>query len=112
MLDLIFCLVAKGNEPFFIALAKNPDKSGSQVACSQWELDQLSYPQSRGVQKKEHGVVPCGNGGCGVGWQQKALNLFFGKCFGQTLAAAGEVNGGEGVVFDQVFPEQEGKKRF
>jgi hypothetical protein len=106
VLDLLPCLFAKGDEPFFIALTEDPDKTGAEITRGERQSNQFGHPQTSRIKGKEHGVIPGADRGL-QGWRgEQAEDLRLRQGLGQGFAAAWQVDRGKGVMLGQAFPRQ------
>jgi len=103
---------AERDESFLVALADHPDKAGGEVAGGKGDGDQLRNPDAGGVKEVEHGVVSLALGGDGGGRGQQSGDLIHGQGLGQAAAGARQVDGGKGVVMDEIVCQEEAKKTF
>jgi len=103
---------AKRDESFLITLADHPDEAGGKVAGGKGDRYQLRNPDAGGVKEMEHGVVSLALGGDGGGRGQQSGDLAHGQGLGEAAAGARQVNGGKGVVMDEIVCQEKAKKTF
>ena len=112
VVDFLPGLLTKGNQPFFVALAENPDESGVEIARRQRQTHQFGDPEAGGIKDKQHGIIPFADGGNDIRRGEQAHDFFLRQGLGERFITPRQIDGKKGVFCCQIFPNKKIVERF
>lgn len=102
--------LAKGHQPFFVALAQHPQMTAGHVAGLHRQADQFRDPQAGGIQEMQHGIVAQNKRCFFFRQRQELFDLGDAQGLGQAVAGFGRVDIKHRVAGEPFFPAEESKK--